>query len=216
VSLGSVTDSSVLRPSPDDENQGLRPRVDLAALGHDGGIVKRRHTIHGEVHRDTLVESPKSCRCHQSDLRLRASEGGAPELEAPDGDELVRADTDRRLLQLPGVQLGHGEAAFGQPCLQMLDQNVRARGGNDIELWDSNPEGRAPDDIATGDASDLHLGKDHLDGFPGAIRELLSCPVGDRRRRDLLQQLCDLAVEVRRNEAGCNDGHLAVLLLIRS
>mmetsp|Transcript_44472 Transcript_44472/g.129317 ORF Transcript_44472/g.129317 Transcript_44472/m.129317 type:complete len:322 (-) Transcript_44472:312-1277(-) len=126
VALGGVTHPAVLGPPPDQQDEVPRPRVDAVALPDEGGVVQGADAVHREVDGDAVGGAAKRWGSHQSHLRLLPAESRPAELEAARGDELVRADADGGLLQLPGVDVRCGLAALRQAPLQLLEEDLRA------------------------------------------------------------------------------------------
>mmetsp|Transcript_18538 Transcript_18538/g.51103 ORF Transcript_18538/g.51103 Transcript_18538/m.51103 type:complete len:221 (-) Transcript_18538:571-1233(-) len=199
-----MADTTVLRPTAHQEDQGASPGFELAALRHEGRVIERGAAVHGEVYGNGLPCAAQAGRGQQRDLGLQAFERGPAELESASADELVRAETDGALLHLLGIGQ-HGRMRL-PGVLHARKENVRGDAGDDVDLRHGHAEGSASVEVAAEEPRHLDL-RDVAAELPlHCPRELRDDLVAFGARVDLGKQLLHLRVPADGPEAGLRDG----------
>mmetsp|Transcript_123825 Transcript_123825/g.174594 ORF Transcript_123825/g.174594 Transcript_123825/m.174594 type:complete len:234 (+) Transcript_123825:569-1270(+) len=193
MTLGSVADTAVLRPTTDQEDQISSTRIQAAAGLEDSAGASRRGSIDGKVERDAHLATRR--RRDQSDLGLRPTEGGSTKLEGAVGHEAIGAGADQGLLKLASVLGG------------ALCKDLRVGQHDNLHIWYCHAEGGASHGVGRHVAVHARCGKYRQQRRADSLRDGLNMCAARISQGDLPDKLSHLGLPAVRLELRRLDRH---------
>mmetsp|Transcript_87929 Transcript_87929/g.273183 ORF Transcript_87929/g.273183 Transcript_87929/m.273183 type:complete len:348 (-) Transcript_87929:97-1140(-) len=192
----------VLGPTPHEQDELPGARVQTPTLGDQRRVVQGHGGVHEEVHGHILALT----RRDEDDLGFVPLEGRAPELECATANEAVCARADRRLLELPGIQLCRSGVA-GPTGLQAPLERCWAGVDHDIHLGHCDAEGRAVREAASCKGHDFRLREHWTDNGLDSYRDLCHRGLRLRGRCNLAKELSHLRLPTHTAECWGHHRH---------
>mmetsp|Transcript_110717 Transcript_110717/g.264094 ORF Transcript_110717/g.264094 Transcript_110717/m.264094 type:complete len:330 (+) Transcript_110717:302-1291(+) len=193
MTLGGMADTTVLRPTTDQEDQLSSTKIQAAAGLEDSAGAGRCGSVDGKVERDAHLATRG--RRDQGDLGLRSAEGGAAKLEGAVGHEAIGAGADQGLLKLPRVLGG------------TLCEDLRVGQHNDLHIGYCHAEGGASHWVGRHVAVHARCGKYGQQRRADSLRDGLNMCTARISQGDLVDKLSYLGLPAVRFELRRLDRH---------